>query len=46
MPWMLPEGDVSGVLMSPCASIQSRPTRFPWRWANEAIPDTVPTAME
>src|ERR1051325_1762235 len=50
MPCTLPLGDVSGVLMSACASIQIRPTfcsctRRCWR-KNSATPATVPAATE
>ena len=31
MPWTLPLGDVAGVFMSPCASIQIRPSGLPRR---------------
>ena len=31
MPWTLPEGEVSGVLMSEWASIQMRPIFWPLR---------------
>ena len=46
MPWMLPDGEVSGVLMSPCASIQSSPTFLRSAFAALAIPETVPTEIE
>src|SRR5215475_9064249 len=50
MPCTLPLGEVSGVLMSACASIQIRPTfcsctRRCWR-KNSATPATVPAATE
>ena len=43
---MLPEGEVSGVLMSPWASIQRRPSFFRRARQNAAIPETVPTEIE
>ena len=46
MPCTLPEGEESGVFMSPCASSQMKPMRFDFllKWA--AAPAVVPTAME
>jgi hypothetical protein len=45
MPWMLPDGVVSGVFASPWASNQISPMFSPWRakWLLE--PDTEPIAM-
>ncbi len=43
---MFPDGEVSGVLMSPWASTQSRPTFFPSRRAAVAMAETVPTEIE
>ena len=42
MPWTLPLGVVSGVLMSPCASIHSTPTSP----QASSSPATVPMAIE
>ena len=43
MPWTLPDGLVSGVLRSPCASIQITPPGCP---AAAAMPESVPIATE
>src|SRR5215210_5242100 len=42
MPWMLPDGEVAGVLKSACASSHSNPVRP----VSPAAPETVPMAME
>src|SRR6185369_3031318 len=46
MPWMLPDGEVSGVFMSAWASNQISPTSFPWSRKYEEIAEKVPIAME
>ena len=43
MPWMLPEGEVAGVLKSAWASTQITPVRTPG--VERATPETVPIAM-
>ena len=44
MPWMLPEGEVAGVLKSAWASAQIKPVRSPD--VERATPETVPIEME
>ena len=43
MPWMLPEGEVAGVLKSAWASTQITPVLAPG--VERATPETVPMAM-
>ena len=38
MPWILPEGEVSGVLISPCASNQMTPRLFLYFRTPEIVP--------
>ena len=46
MPWTLPESEVAGVFMSPCASTHNRPIgRFLVRRAHSAAAATEPAAM-
>ena len=45
IPWMLPEGVVSGVLASPWASNQMSPSVSPWRAKWLVDPATEPIAM-
>ena len=45
MPWMLPDGEISGVFMSACASTQISPTFWSFARKCSATPLIVPIAM-
>ena len=46
MPWTFPEGEDSGVFMSPCASSHKQPIFFDCLRKKSDTPEHVPMAME